>query len=121
MGLIQISAKKINRIASKEFIVHAIKYLAPIEKEGMGRGFSAGPSCEFFKKKVHSEDIYIWPHEIGDSRGIVINSVISKISDSIVSNKNLYLFLCIVDIFRGLGGVRHLKEAEKQLERFLDE
>lgn len=121
VGLIQSAARKVNRIATKEFIIHVIKYLAPIEKAGMGRGFLAGPSSSFFNSKVHSDDLYIWPHEDGNSRGIIINSVISKVSESVISNRDLYLFLSIVDIFRGLGGVRHVKEAEKELDRLMSE
>lgn len=121
VGLINIRSKKINKIATKEFIIHAIKYLAPIEKKGIGRGFLAGPSSPFFSGKVHSSDNYIWPHEEGDSRGIVVNSLVSTIPSAIITNKDLYLFLSIADIFRGLGGVRHLKEAEIELVRLLNE
>jgi len=121
VGLIQSSAKKVNKISVKEFIIHVIKYLIPIEKEGISRGFLTGPSSVFFKDKVHSDNMYIWPHEEGDSKGIIINSVIAKMPESIISNRSLYLFLSIVDIFRGLGGVRHLKEAEKELERLIHE
>lgn len=121
VGLINNTNKKVNKVATREFITHAVKYLCPIEKEGTGRGFLTGPSSPFFNKKVHSSDIYVWPHEDGDSRGMIINALVSKISKAIILNEDLYLFLSITDIFRGLGGVRHLKEAEEQLKRLLNE
>lgn len=119
--LINLVSKKVNLISAKNFIVHTVKYLLPIEKEGLGRGFLAGPSSHFFNKKVHARDIYIWPHEDGDSRGVIVNSAVEKLSSNTIANEKLYLFLCIVDIFRGLGGIRHLKEAELKLLRLLDE
>lgn len=121
VGLINVSSKKLHKIAIKEFLTHAIKYFLPLEKYGIGRGYLAGPSALEFGQKVHSDDLYVWPHESGNSRGTVVSSILSKIPESVIKNKKLYLFFSIVDIYRGLGGVRHIKEADKLLERLLNE
>ncbi|MCT4643164.1 MAG: hypothetical protein N4A33_12810 [Bacteriovoracaceae bacterium] len=121
VGLISVNSKKLHKIAIKEFLTCAIKYFVPLEKYGIGRGYFAGPSALEFGQKVHSDDYYIWPHENGDSKGVVVKPVLAKIPESVINNEKLYLFLSIVDIYRGLGGVRHIKEANKSLERLLNE
>ena len=121
MGLIGVSSKKLHKIAIKEFITHAVKYFFPLDQNGIGRGFLAGSSAPYFNKKVHSDESYVWSYENGDARGIVVNPILSKIPESVIKNENLYLFLSIVDIYRGLGGVRHIKEADKSFERLLNE
>ena len=121
VGLINVSSRKLNKIAIKEFLTHAVKYFFPVEKYGIGRGHLAGPSASEFSQRVHSDESYIWSHEAGNSRGIVVNSILVKIPESVIQNEKLYLFLSIVDIYRGLGGVRHVKEANISLERLLNE
>lgn len=119
IGLINAETKKLYKTAIKELIVHGIKYFFPIEESGIGRGYPTGPSSPFFKNKVHSDNTYVWAHEDGNQRGIITNSIIHKVPISVIDDDKLYLFLSVIDVYRGLGGVRHLKEAEKYLERLL--
>jgi hypothetical protein len=120
VGLINLPTKKINKLAVIEFITHALKYLYPIEKSGTGRGILIGPSSSIFKGRVHSDEYsYIWPDPNGESKGIIVNPLIPQLTASIMENKILYNFLNIVEIFRGLGGVRHLQEAHKLLRDIL--
>lgn len=120
VGLINLENKKINKIAIGEFIEHAIKYFYPIEKKGMGRGLAIGPSHSYFKNKVQSEDYnYVWPDADGESKGVIVVPLISNLSQSVKADAKLLLFLNVIEIFRGLGGVRHIQVAQKALKEIL--
>ena len=120
VGLINLTTKKINKLAVTEFITHALKFLYPIEKKGTGRGILIGPSSSTFKGKVQSDEYnYIWPDPNGDSKGIVVTPLLPELSNSVKENDILYTFLNVVEIFRGLGGVRHIQEAQKILKDIL--
>ena len=120
VGLINLTTKTINKLAVTEFITHALKFLYRIEKKGTGRGILIGPSSSTFKGKVQSDEYnYIWPDPSGDSKGIVITPLITELSSSVMENEIMYKFLNIVEIFRGLGGVRHVQEAQKILKDIL--
>lgn len=120
IGLINLTTKKINKLAVTEFITHALKFLYPIEKKGTGRGILIGPSSSTFKGKVQSDEYnYIWPDPNGDSKGIVVTPLLPELSNSVKENDILYTFLNVVEIFRGLGGVRHIQEAQKILQDIL--
>lgn len=120
VGLINLATKKVNKLAVTEFITHALKFLFPIEKKGTGRGISIGPSSSIFKGKVQSDDYnYIWPDPDGDSKGVVITPLLSNLPKSAIGNETLFTYLNVIEIFRGLGGVRHLQEAQKILKEIL--
>jgi hypothetical protein len=120
IGLINLSNKKINKLAITEFVTHALKYLYPIEKKGTGRGILIGPSSSIFKEKVRSDDYnYIWPNSNGDSKGIIVTPLLPELSSTVLSNEIMCQFLNVVEVFRGLGGVRHVQEAQKILKYIL--
>ena len=102
IGLINLSNKKINKLAITEFVTHALKYLYPIEKKGTGRGILIGPSSSIFKEKVRSDDYnYIWPNSNGDSKGIIVTPLLPELSSTVLSNEIMCQFLNVVEVFRG--------------------
>jgi biotin operon repressor len=120
IGLINLSTKKINKLAVTEFLTHALKYLYPIEKKGSGRGILVGPSSSFFKDKVQSDEYnYIWPNSNGENKGIVVTPLLPELSSTVLSNEIMFQFLNVVEVFRGLGGVRHVQVAQKILKDIL--
>lgn len=122
VGLINSGQRNVNKLAVTEFIVHALKFFYPSEKHGVGRGISVGPSSAYFNKRVHSDEFhYVWPDPNGDTKGILISPLLPQLTTSIRENEKLLLFLNIIEVFRGLGGVRHLQVAQKALKEILDE
>ena len=120
IGLINLTIKKINKLAVTEFITHALKFLFPIEKKGTGRGILIGPSSSTFKGKVQSDEYnYIWPDPDGDSKGVVVTPLLPQLSKSVIANEQLFTYLNVIEVFRGLGGVRHVQEAQKILKELL--
>jgi DNA-binding Lrp family transcriptional regulator len=120
VGLINLEKKTLNKLAIAEFIEHAIKYFYPIEKKGMGRGLAVGPSYPYFKSKVQSEEYnYVWPDSAGETKGVIIVPLLANLAQSVKGNEKLLVFLNTVEIFRGLGGVRHMQVAQKALKEIL--
>lgn len=120
VGLINISQKRINKLAVLEFIVHAIKFFYPSEKQGIGRGIKVGPSYSYFSKRVHSDEFdYVWPDPDGEAKGVIVSPLLTRFSKTIKENEKLLLFLNVIEVFRGLGGVRHQQEAQKALKELI--
>jgi hypothetical protein len=120
-NLISEDKKNVNQLASLEFLQHALKYLFPVEKGGIDRGYAIGPSFTFFKKKVvHGEELpFIWPDANGPEKGMTIFPFFKKLVRASNNDEKLFHFLNVIEIFRGVGGIRHQKEAIKELERIL--
>lgn len=120
VGLINLKQKTINKLAVTEFVTHALKFLFPVEKKGTGRGVLVGPSFFAFQEKVHSDEYnYVWPDSDGNQKGIIVTPLLPELSKAVKKSDKLFLFLNVVEIFRGLGGVRHLQEAQKILKAIL--
>lgn len=120
VGLINVKNKKTNKLAINEFITHALKFFYPIEKKGMGRGVLIGPSSHLFRETVDSDEYnYVWPNSRGSEKGVIVTPLIEDLAKLVIENKKLFLFLNIVEVFRGLGGVRHIQEAQKMLKDIL--
>lgn len=120
VSLINVTQKRINKLAVLEFIVHAIKFFYPSEKKGIGRGIKVGPSYSYFSKRVHPDEFdYVWPDPEGDSKGVIVSPLLTRFSKTIKENEKLLLFLNVIEVFRGLGGVRHRQEAQKALKELI--
>ena len=72
------------------------------------------------QEKVHSDEYnYVWPDSDGNHKGIIVTPLLPELSKAVKTSDKLFLFLNVVEIFRGLGGVRHLQEAQKILKSIL--
>lgn len=120
-GLINVVQKRINKLAVLEFIVHAIKFFYPSEKLGVGRGFKVGPSSSYFSKRVQRDEQfdYVWPDSEGETKGVIISPLLPHLSKKMKENEKLMLYLNVIEVFRGLGGVRHQQEAQKALKELI--
>ncbi|MFP5458220.1 MAG: hypothetical protein ACLGG7_05755, partial [Bacteriovoracia bacterium] len=73
-----------------------------------------------FQKKVLSDEFtFVWPDPEGDTKGILISPLLEALTSEMKKNEDLMQFLSIVEIYRGLGGVRHTQEAQKALDELL--
>ncbi len=120
-GLLDEDKKTVNRLAALEFFKHALKYLFPVEQGGLNRGVEIGPSFSFFKKKVvHGEDIaYVWPDSNGTHKGMTVVPFFKELVNASKNDQDLFHFLNVIEVLRGLGTVRHQKEAIKELDRII--
>ncbi len=61
----------------------------------------------------------MWPDPDGESKGVIVSPLLTRFSKTIKENEKLLLFLNIIEVFRGLGGVRHQQEAQKALKELI--
>lgn len=120
-GLLDERKEKVNRLAAMEFFEHALKFIFPLDIGALDRGFPIGPSSEFFSRRVKTNEdmIYIWPHSEGTSKGIAVIPFYETAPQTIKNDPLLAHFFSVVEILRGLGSVRHVKEAKIELERIV--
>ena len=119
-GLLNENKKKLNKLAVIEFFKHVLKFLFPVELEGSARGISIGPSADFIKRKVRNDDFGIVVEDIdGKDKGVAVVPIYKTVAKAIKNDEKLYKIICLVDIFRGLGSVRHRQVAEAEFNKII--
>ena len=85
--------------ASKEFLLHGLKYVFPAEPGGrLTRGIPTAHSAPALRDKIIGDDnVYIWPCPYGKVRGIPVIPLYRTVPDAIQKNADLYEFLALVD------------------------
>lgn len=115
-----INGKKPNYAAALEFLVHAIKYVFPIEPGPLSYGVPTGISAPAHKKMVVSngDDVYVWPSISGKVRGQSIEPLYPKLAEAALQDSVFYGLMSAVEILR-VGRAREKKLAENFLAKEL--
>lgn len=110
--------KRVNRTAALEFIIHAVKYVFPIELGSLAMGVPTAISAPSHKDYVvkNGDDIYVWPLLKGSTRGQVIVPLYPKLAEAALKDNEFYEMMSAVEILR-MGRARERKAAEQFLER----
>jgi biotin operon repressor len=110
--------KRVNRTAALEFILHAVKYVFPIELGPMAVGVPTAISAPMHKGYVvnDADDVYVWPMLNGTIRGQIIVPLYSKLAEASLRDTEFYEMMSAIEILR-MGRVRERKAAEQFLER----
>lgn len=103
---------------SKEFLVHAVKYIFPGNFGEISRGVPTAHSGPPLLKKIKSSksDTYVWPHEDGKSRGQSLTPLYSSVPRAVLKDGELHEILALIDAIR-VGRAREQKIAIKELEK----
>lgn len=71
--LVDAQKQRVNLLALKEFLVHGLKYVFPVQPQAKVRGvptaISVPPMCD---KIQSSHEVYVWPDANGEVRGEAI-------------------------------------------------
>ncbi len=110
--------KRVNRSAALEFIIHAVKYVFPVELGQLATGVPTAISAPAHKNSVvHSgDDVFVWPSLKGKVRGQVIVPFYPKLAEAALKDEEFYSMMSALEIVR-MGRIRERKAAEKFLER----
>lgn len=110
--------KRVNRSAALEFILHAIKYVFPIELGALAAGVPTAISAPAHKDSVvqNGDDIFVWPSLKGKVRGQVIMPFYPKLAEAALKDEEFYDIMSAIEIIR-MGRARERKAAEQFLER----
>lgn len=113
-----IHDKRVNRTAALEFIIHAVKYVFPIELGALAAGVPTAISAPAHKDSVvqSGDDIFVWPSLKGKVRGQVIKPFYPRLSEAALKDEEFYGMMSAIEILR-VGRARERKAAEQFLER----
>ncbi len=117
-GLIDHNKHRINRQAFFEFLVHGIRYVFPQQPGYMTNGIPTAHSHEYLRKKIVSDQYYVWPDPLGKERGVAVDPLYGKQVEAVKNDAQLYKLLALVDVLR-IGRVREIKLAVAELERIM--
>ena len=113
-----LNGKRPNRAASLELLIHAIKYVFPIQLGPLSVGVPTGISSPAHEKMVvqSGEDVFVWPSSLGKKRGQVIKPLYPNLAEAALKDKEFYDLMSAVEILR-LGRARERKLAELYLAK----
>jgi hypothetical protein len=116
--LVDDSKRKVLRLAATEFLVHALKYLAPGELGSPARGIPTARSAKPISQKLSITDEHqiVWPHSDGSTRGSSLTPIYSSAPDAALRDPELHEWLSLVDSLR-IGKSREVALAEKEIRR----
>lgn len=113
-----INEKRVNRSSALEFILHAIKYVFPVEVGALAVGVPTGISAPIHEKMVvqSDEDVYVWALAKGKKRGQLIKPFYPNLAEAVLKDSEFYGLMSAIEILR-VGRARERKLAEQYLER----
>lgn len=118
--LVDANKKRVNLLALKEFLVHGLKYVFPVQPQGQSRGIATAVSAPPLNEKIQSgNEVYVWPDSKGNLRGASIQPLYRTVPTAVAMDKTLYNLLAIVDTFR-IGRIREVEIAKVELDTILD-
>ncbi|MCQ2351649.1 MAG: hypothetical protein MJ003_06745 [Paludibacteraceae bacterium] len=114
--MIDLNKKNVNTLALKEFLLHGIMYVFPVQigriKRGIPTYISAPPIDKYL---ASNNEVFVWPTSKGTARGQSIKPLYDIIPNVAIEDETFYKLLVIVDTLR-IGGVREREIANKELD-----
>ncbi len=112
--------QRVNILALKEFLVHGLKYVFPVQPKAKVRGIATAISAPPMNEKILSEkDVYVWPDSKGNIRGEAIDPLYRTVPEAARIDPMLHSLLAIADIFR-IGRTREVELAKVELDAILN-
>jgi hypothetical protein len=102
-GLMNLSAKRPNRQALVEFLVHGLRYVFPAERGGITRGLPTAHAAPPLKDRIStgSDLVPVWPDPEGEVRGEEFRPLYKSVPIAARRDAALYELLALVDAVRG--------------------
>lgn len=117
--LVDNTKQCVNILALKEFLIHGLKYVFPVQPQSNVRGVvtavSAPPLCD----RVQSGKVnYVWPDAKGNVRGEAVTPLYRTVPMAVRNDAMLHSLLAIADTFR-IGRAREVEIAKEELDTML--
>lgn len=111
--------QRVNILALKEFLIHGLKYVFPVQPQSKVRGIATAISAPPMNEKILSEkDVYVWPDAKGNVRGEAITPLYRTVPEAVRIDPMLHSLLAIADVFR-IGRTREIELAKVELDAIL--
>jgi hypothetical protein len=117
-GLYLTDRKTVARNGLLEFIKYGLQYVFPAHPGPMAIGMPTAHTHPYFKEKIISNEIYIWPDPQGEVRGQSISPLYKGATIAAANDEDLYKLLACIDILR-VGKRREKQLALQVLEEYL--
>ena len=120
-GFLNTEERIPNRQAVREFLVHGLRYVFPMERKGgLCRGIPTGQGAPMVKSSFDTkgEPQPVWPDAAGKVRGLGVLPIYSAAPKASMHDPDLYKLLVYCDLLRG-GQARERAWAEQQLDKAL--
>ncbi|KXK06501.1 MAG: hypothetical protein UZ17_ACD001000459 [Acidobacteria bacterium OLB17] len=109
--------------ATKEFLVHGIKYMFPpvfgTMRRGIATSYAAPPLSDLIVLNKDKGNIPVWPYPQGTSRGFALTPLYPTVPIACLRDQSLYQKLALIDAIRS-GSTRERELAIKLLVERLD-
>ena len=117
--LMDNAKQRVNILALKEFLIHGLKYVFPVQPQSKVRGVATAISASPMSDKIVSEkEAYVWPDAKGNLRGESIAPLYRTVPMAVQNDSMLHSLLAIADVFR-IGRTREVEIAKEELNSIL--
>lgn len=110
--------KKIKNISLMEFLQFGLPFVFPSVPGSIVNGIETAHSHPFFKDKIISDQVFVWPYSQGSERGQAIEPLHKKLPEAALKDATLYKLMASVDIVR-VGRVRERNLAIEELKKYI--
>lgn len=108
-----------NLEAVLEFLVHALKYVCPVELGTLTVGVPTAFAKPGFKfVKYDKNDIYVWPYANGREKGTAILPIYSTLVRACLNDDKLYTLVSLIEMIR-VGRQREQNIAAEELKNLI--
>ncbi len=114
-GLLDIDNRSVHTQALLELLRYGIPYFFPQRAGSLARGLPTAHSHPYFKDKIVSTDIYVWPDAESNIRGFSIEPLYPGAVHAAKKDPQLYLYLSLTDVLR-IGKAREKEIAIDKLQ-----
>ena len=102
-GLLNLSARRPNKHALAEFLIHGLRYVFPAERGGITRGLPTAHGAPPLKNRISAgtDLVPVWPDPEGEVRGEELRPLYKSVPGAARRDPALYELLALVDAVRG--------------------
>ena len=122
-GLVHPLEDRVVKSAVAEFLLHAVKYVFPVQPGGVTRGvltgFAAPPLNSHFRVEENEINRWVWPDPEGNEAGLEIKPLCRSVPFAARHNSGLYEWLVLADVLRGAGRAREREIAVSMIRKRL--
>jgi hypothetical protein len=115
-GLIDISSKKVRRLAFMDFLQYGLSLVFPQKPGNIVRGIPTAHSAPPLNQIIQSNELFVWQSSRGKVKGQKIVPLYPSVIDSVNEDLIFYQLLTLTDALR-VGRVREKELAIKELKQ----
>lgn len=115
-SLLDVSGRKVRRLALMDFLESGITYVFPQHPGAIVRGVATSHSAPPLREQIQSDESYVWPSAKGKQKGQAIQPLYRSVPEAALNDAKLHEMLALVDAIR-VGSARERKLAVVELKK----